>query len=88
MDIQSLHDIVKAVAKGDTSVEEAVDTLSNISCEDIEYAHIDHHRSLRKGFPEVVYGQGKTVDRDCGMTDTTRICSLRFHTGRVFLGMQ
>ncbi len=69
MDIQSLHDILKAVAKGETSIEEAANTLTNISCEDIEYAHIDHHRSLRKGFPEVIFGQGKTPDQIIGIME-------------------
>ncbi|NNK02560.1 MAG: nickel pincer cofactor biosynthesis protein LarB, partial [Desulfatitalea sp.] len=31
------------------------------------YAHIDHHRSLRKGFPEVIYGEGKTADQIAGI---------------------
>ena len=69
MDIQSLKDILNAVATGDTPVEEAVDTLSNITCEDIEYAHIDHHRSLRKGFPEVVFGEGKSADQIIGIME-------------------
>ncbi|HIJ54639.1 MAG TPA: nickel pincer cofactor biosynthesis protein LarB [Deltaproteobacteria bacterium] len=69
MDMQSLHDILRAVAKGETSIEEAANALTNISCEDIEYAHIDHHRSLRKGFPEVIFGQGKTVDQIIGIME-------------------
>jgi len=69
MDIQSLHDILKAVAKGETSIEEAASALTNISCEDIEYAHIDHHRSLRKGFPEVIFGEGKTADQIIGIME-------------------
>ena len=45
-----------------------------ISCailltEDIDYAHVDHHRSLRKGFPEVIFGQGKTADQIIGIMD-------------------
>jgi pyridinium-3,5-biscarboxylic acid mononucleotide synthase len=35
--------------------------------EDIDYAHIDHHRSLRKGFPEVIFGEGKTADQIIGI---------------------
>ena len=37
--------------------------------EDITYAHIDHHRSLRKGFPEVIFGQGKTAEQIAGIMD-------------------
>ena len=69
MDIDSLHQILSAVVAGRASVEETVDKLKNIYCEDIEYAHIDHHRSLRKGFPEVIFGQGKTADQICGIME-------------------
>jgi NCAIR mutase (PurE)-related protein len=41
--------------------------LRHIGYEDIEYAHVDHHRSLRKGFPEVIFGQGKTADQVIGI---------------------
>ena len=37
--------------------------------EDIQYAHIDHHRSLRKGFPEVIFGEGKTTDQIIGIME-------------------
>jgi NCAIR mutase (PurE)-related protein len=37
--------------------------------EDIAYAHIDHHRSLRKGFPEVIFGEGKTADQIAGIME-------------------
>ena len=69
MDTQSLHEIINAVAKGETSVDEAVNTLTHITCEDIEYAHIDHHRSLRKGFPEVIFGEGKTANQIIGIME-------------------
>jgi NCAIR mutase (PurE)-related protein len=35
--------------------------------EDIDYAHIDHHRSLRKGFPEVIFGEGKSAEQIIGI---------------------
>jgi len=41
--------------------------LINMSIEDIDYSHIDHHRSLRKGFPEVLFGEGKTDDQILGI---------------------
>jgi pyridinium-3,5-biscarboxylic acid mononucleotide synthase len=37
--------------------------------EDIGYAHIDHHRSLRKGFPEVIYGENKTAVQIIGIME-------------------
>lgn len=69
MDLHSLHQLLQSVAEGNLPVEEAAKTLINISSEDIEYAHIDHHRSLRKGFPEVIFGEGKTVEQITGIMD-------------------
>ena len=67
MDLESLHQLLGKVADGRTSVEDACKTLQHLSYEDIDYAHIDHHRSLRKGFPEVIFGQGKTADQIIGI---------------------
>ena len=69
MDINNLHRLLSSVAAGQTAVEDAVAKLKHISYEDIDYAHIDHHRSLRKGFPEVIYGQGKTAEQICGIME-------------------
>ncbi len=69
MDLQTLHQLLQSVADGKLPVENAAKTLANISSEDIDYAHIDHHRSLRKGFPEVIFGQGKTPDQIIGIMD-------------------
>ncbi len=69
MDKESLLKILANVAAGNTSVEEAAKTLKHLSFEDIDYAHIDHHRSLRKGFPEVIFGQGKSSDQIVGIME-------------------
>jgi len=69
MDINNLRRLLSSVAAGQTAVEDAVAKLKHISYEDIDYAHIDHHRSLRKGFPEVIYGQGKTAEQICGIME-------------------
>ena len=69
MDSDSLHALLKSVADGRLSVKKAAAKLRHIGYEDIEYAHVDHHRSLRKGFPEVIFGQGKTVDQVIGIMD-------------------
>lgn len=67
MDNDSLHALLKSVAEGRLSVKDAAAKLSRIGYEDIEYAHVDHHRSLRKGFPEVIFGQGKSADQIIGI---------------------
>ena len=69
MDLNSLNKILASVASGKTSVSDAIEFLKHLSFEDIEYAHIDHHRSLRKGFPEVIFGQGKTADQIIGILE-------------------
>lgn len=67
MDVEILTQFLHRVATGKMSVNDAAQKLKHLSFEDIEYAHIDHHRSLRKGFPEVIFGQEKTADQIIGI---------------------
>jgi hypothetical protein len=60
MNIRKLEDLLKKVRAGKTSIDEAMAQLKSLPFEDLGYARIDHHRSLRKGFPEVIWGEGKT----------------------------
>lgn len=69
MNIESLKQILQQVAGGRTSVEEAAESLKQLPFQDIDFAHIDHHRSLRKGFPEVIFGQGKTAEQVTGILE-------------------
>jgi len=55
-----LMNLLKQVRSGDLSLQDAVGQLSVLPYEDMMHAKLDHHRSLRTGFPEVVYGPGKT----------------------------
>jgi len=55
--------LLKQVADGAISIEQAVQSLRSLPFEDIGCAMIDHHRALRKGFPEVVYCAGKTEEQ-------------------------
>jgi NCAIR mutase (PurE)-related protein len=48
------------VAEGRRTVEEALAHLDVAPVEDLAFAQIDHHRALRQGYPEVVFGEGKT----------------------------
>ena len=61
MDRKHLTQLLRNVADGALTIDEAAQRLSHLDYEDIAFAHIDHHRSLRKGFPEVIYGEGKSV---------------------------
>jgi NCAIR mutase (PurE)-related protein len=67
MDKDQLIQLLNAVAKGKTAAAAAAEKLEHMAYEDITYAHIDHHRSLRKGFPEVIFGEGKTAEQIAGI---------------------
>ncbi len=69
MDLNSLKTLLQSVSAGKTSVENAADQIRELPFEDIDYAHIDHHRSLRKGFPEVIFGEGKSTDQISGIME-------------------
>lgn len=58
-----LERILSDVQDGRLTVEEAMCRLRGMPYEDIEFAKIDHHRTLRTGFPEVVFSQGKTTEQ-------------------------
>ncbi len=67
MNKDHLKIILSRIASGDLTVEEAEKHLLHLDFENIEFAKIDHHRSLRKGFPEVIFGEGKTPDQIIGI---------------------
>jgi len=69
MDKTRLLTLLKSVAEGRVAAEAAADRLQHLAYEDIAYAHIDHHRSLRKGFPEVIFGEGKSADQIAGILE-------------------
>ena len=55
--------ILKSLKAGRISVNKALSSLKEMPYKDIGFAKIDNHRALRRGFPEVVFGKGKTVDQ-------------------------
>ncbi len=63
MNQDEIAHLLKQVKDGSISVEEAVERLRDFPFEDLGFAKIDHHRALRKGFPEVVYCAGKTTEQ-------------------------
>jgi NCAIR mutase (PurE)-related protein len=69
MDKDLLINLLKSVADGKFSAVDAAARLEHMAYEDITYAHIDHHRSLRKGFPEVIFGEGKTAEQIVGIME-------------------
>lgn len=57
----NMEDILLKVQNGSLSIEEAKKQLATY--EDLGFAKVDHHRKKRQGFPEVIYGEGKTVEQ-------------------------
>ena len=56
-----LRQLLEDVKDNRVDVGDALNRLKNLPYEDLGFAVLDHHRALRKGFPEVVFCQGKTV---------------------------
>jgi len=60
MDFGQLKRLLEDIQKGDVGIDEALESLRTLPFEDIGHATIDHHRHLRLGFPEVIFGDGKS----------------------------
>jgi len=60
---EEITKMLRRVRRGRLSIEEAVDRLRDLPYEDLGYAKIDHHRTLRQGFPEVIFARGKSPEQ-------------------------
>jgi pyridinium-3,5-biscarboxylic acid mononucleotide synthase len=60
MNQSELLKILESVRSGKVSAAKAAERLKHLPFEDIGFANVDHHRALRQGFAEVVFGKGKT----------------------------
>jgi len=63
MDPRDVMALLAAVRDGRVTPEEAAERLKSLPYEDLGFAKVDHHRALRRGFPEVVFGAGKTPEQ-------------------------
>lgn len=63
MDVNRLKDLLDQVSAGTLGAEQALDLLRSLPFEDLGFAKVDHHRPLRTGFPEVIFGAGKTTEQ-------------------------
>jgi NCAIR mutase (PurE)-related protein len=57
-----LRELLNDVRTGAADVEAAVQRMRHLPFEDLGFAKIDHHRALRHGIPEVIFGLGKSID--------------------------
>jgi pyridinium-3,5-biscarboxylic acid mononucleotide synthase len=67
MNQENLNQLLTDVRNGSVTIEEALDQLKHFTSKDLGYATIDTHRELRTGYPEVIFGQGKTPDQVAGI---------------------
>ncbi len=67
MKINEIKEILESHTGGTISADEAAAKIKNLSFEDIGYARVDHARAERQGFPEVIFGQGKTKEQILGI---------------------
>ncbi len=60
---EQIRRVLEAVRENELDVDGAMERLKNLPFEDLGFAHVDHHRAMRQGFPEVIFCQGKTVEQ-------------------------
>ncbi len=63
MDTDALKKLLARFKSGEVDEEAVLEVLRDLPFEDMGFAKVDHHRSLRTGFPEVIYGPGKSPDQ-------------------------
>jgi hypothetical protein len=63
MDPRVVRELLERVRGGEASVEEALESLRALPFRDLGFATVDHHRALRQGMPEVIFGERKSVDQ-------------------------
>jgi NCAIR mutase (PurE)-related protein len=61
MDRDQLTNLLESVRQGTVKVDEAIERLRHMPYENLGFATLDHHRAIRTGLPEVIFGKGKTT---------------------------
>ncbi|HVK70905.1 MAG TPA: nickel pincer cofactor biosynthesis protein LarB [Polyangium sp.] len=69
MDPRRVAELLERVRRGDATVEQAVEALESLPFRDLGFATVDHHRSLRQGVPEVIFGEGKSGEQIAGIAE-------------------
>jgi len=67
MDQQNLRELLLRFQAGEKNLDEVVEKLKHLPFENLGFAHVDHHRAIRHGFPEVIFGRGKTPEQIAGI---------------------
>jgi NCAIR mutase (PurE)-related protein len=82
MDKEKIRELLEALQQGDLDIDAAMARLKNLPYEDLGFARIDTHRSMRRGFPEVIYCEHKTPEQ------IRKIVEAMLSHNRVILGMR
>jgi hypothetical protein len=77
---EQLRALLEDVKNGASDVETALERVRHLPFEDLGFAKVDHHRALRHGLPEVIFGLGKTPDHVVGIAG-----NLLEHGGNVLI---
>jgi len=64
-----IRKLLEGITRGTVTIDKAIEELKELPFQDLVHTKIDHHRKLRKGMEEVLFGQGKSLDH---MTETIR----------------
>ena len=89
MNQDQLRLLLEQVRSGSVEIDSALDRLRHMPFEDLGFAKVDHHRALRHGIPEVVFGKGKTPEQVSAIVNALLTRALRrrlqFVAHRAFL---
>src|SRR6266542_4077395 len=69
MDLSEVEKLLRAYQKGEVELRSAAEQIRDLHYEDIGFARVDHARASRQGFPEVVFGAGKTRAQVVGIVE-------------------
>ena len=67
MDQKHLRNLLEEVKTGAVGVDDALQQMKHLPFQDLGFAKVDHHRELRHGMPEVIFGKGKTSEQVLGI---------------------
>jgi hypothetical protein len=67
MDRDALKSLLEQVREGAVNIDDAIERMRHMPFESLGYATVDHHRAIRTGLPEVIFGKGKTPEEIAGI---------------------
>ncbi|NOY36748.1 MAG: nickel pincer cofactor biosynthesis protein LarB [Chlorobi bacterium] len=70
MNKEKLTELLQQVKDGRMDIRNAVEQLKHFPTEDLGYANIDYHRELRRGYPEIIFAEGKSIPQLTGILES------------------